>query len=218
MLDFWVYLHILLLVFWVGTDLGVFLAARYSERAELAFETRQTVLQLGMILDRLPRTALVLIIPTGVMIAMEYRWLILPVWILAIIWSAALLWLLILWQGFLSPNPAVQARCTKINWWLNLIAAGGAATWGLVMVFDPAVPLWLALKVIMVGGIFTVGFILDLLFTPAMMLFAQLSTDPENKGLNQSYSKALGPVYLTVVAIYILALTAAALGVFKLPI
>ena len=31
MYEFWLYLHILLLVFWVGTDLGVFLAARYSE-------------------------------------------------------------------------------------------------------------------------------------------------------------------------------------------
>ena len=29
---FWLYLHILLLVFWVGTDIGVFIAAKWSER------------------------------------------------------------------------------------------------------------------------------------------------------------------------------------------
>ena len=51
--------------FWVGTDLGVFLAARYSERTELSYETRATVLQLGMVLDRLPRSALAIIIPSA---------------------------------------------------------------------------------------------------------------------------------------------------------
>ena len=49
----WLYLHILLLVFWVGTDVGVFIAARWSEQTTLSIETRQTVLQLGMVLDRL---------------------------------------------------------------------------------------------------------------------------------------------------------------------
>ncbi|GIR71812.1 MAG: hypothetical protein CM15mP74_30630 [Halieaceae bacterium] len=29
---FWLYLHILLLVFWVGTDVGVFIAAKWSEK------------------------------------------------------------------------------------------------------------------------------------------------------------------------------------------
>ena len=54
---FWLYLHILLLVFWVGTDVGVFIAAKWSEKTTLSMETRQTVLQLGMVLDRLPRSA-----------------------------------------------------------------------------------------------------------------------------------------------------------------
>ena len=61
-------MHILLLVFWVGTDLGVFLAAKYSERSEFSMESRQVVLMLGMMLDRLPRSALVLIVPSGLML------------------------------------------------------------------------------------------------------------------------------------------------------
>ena len=67
-MEFWLYLHILLLVFWVGTDLGVFLAAKYSERSEFSMESRQVVLMLGMMLDRLPRSALVLIVPSGLML------------------------------------------------------------------------------------------------------------------------------------------------------
>ena len=67
----WLYLHILLLVFWVGTDVGVFIAARWSEQTTLSIETRQTVLQLGMVLDRLPRSALTLIIPSGCQLAVS---------------------------------------------------------------------------------------------------------------------------------------------------
>ena len=37
---FWLYLHILLLVFWVGTDVGVFIAAKWSERVTLSMDTR----------------------------------------------------------------------------------------------------------------------------------------------------------------------------------
>ena len=37
---FWLYLHILLLVFWVGTDVGVFIAAKWSEKTTLSMETR----------------------------------------------------------------------------------------------------------------------------------------------------------------------------------
>ena len=72
---FWLYLHILLLVFWVGTDVGVFIAAKWSERSALSIETRQTVLQLGMVLDRLPRSALTLIIPSGCQLAVASGWL-----------------------------------------------------------------------------------------------------------------------------------------------
>ena len=47
-----VLVHILLLVFWVGTDVGVFLAAKVSERTDLSIETRSTVLSVCMVLDR----------------------------------------------------------------------------------------------------------------------------------------------------------------------
>ena len=46
-----VFVHVLLFVFWLGTDVGVFLAAKISERSDLGTETRATVLKLGMVLE-----------------------------------------------------------------------------------------------------------------------------------------------------------------------
>ena len=40
----WGYFHIILFVFWLGGDIGVFLSAIYAKRSDLSFETRSTVM------------------------------------------------------------------------------------------------------------------------------------------------------------------------------
>ena len=211
----WLYLHILLLVFWVGTDVGVFIAARWSERTTLSIETRQTVLQLGMVLDRLPRSALTLIIPSGCQLAVSTGWLALSGSVLGGMWLAAAVWLLILWRGFLSADPQVQEQSAKINWVLNLVLALVVSATGVYLLTQTNTPDWLALKVLAVGAIFCAGVLLDLLFKPAVDLFIALGATPNDENLNAAYTRALSPVYKAVLAIYAFALIAAALGVFK---
>lgn len=211
----WLYLHILLLVFWVGTDVGVFIAARWSERTTLSIETRQTVLQLGMVLDRLPRSALTLIIPSGCQLAVSAGWLALSGTVLGSMWLAAGVWLLILWRGFLSADPQVQEQSAKINWVLNLVLALVVSSTGVYLFTQTDTPDWLALKVLAVGAIFCAGVLLDLLFKPAVDLFIALGATPDDVNLNAAYTRALSPVYKAVLAIYAFALIAAGLGVFK---
>ena len=215
MVGFWLYLHILLLVFWVGTDLGVFLAAKYSERAALSYETRATLLQLGMVLDRLPRSALTLIIPSGLSLAHAAGFDSYPPSLLPAAWMVAGAWLLVLWRGFMSGDPAVQERCALINWLMNMAMAVVVSTAALYLLLMTSSPLWLSLKMLAVGGIFIIGTLLDYFFRPAVGYFAALAERPDEPELNALYSRALAPVYVTVLTIYALALAAAALGVFK---
>ena len=215
MTEFWLYLHILLLVFWVGTYLGVFVAARYSERSELSYETRMTVLDLGMKLDRLPRSALALIIPSGCSLADSMGLVALDSSYLFAIWGAGVVWLVILWTGFLSKDLATRGLAARINWILNVAMAVLVSAVGVYLLVGGLTPSWLVWKIIAVGGIFIVGSLLDIFFKPAVDLFMQLAESPEDATLNQKYSRALAPVYVTVIAIYVLALGAAALGVFK---
>ena len=147
---FWLYLHILLLVFWVGTDVGVFIAAKWSERATLSIETRQTVLQLGMVLDRLPRSALTLIIPSGCQLAVASGWLTMPSHYLLGMWLFAAIWLAILWRGFLSADLKVQEQSAKINWVFNLVLALVVSGAGMYLLISGEIADWLALKVLAV--------------------------------------------------------------------
>ena len=212
---FWLYLHILLLVFWVGTDVGVFIAAKWSEKTTLSMETRQTVLQLGMVLDRLPRSALTLIIPSGCQLAATSGWLDISGTVLGVLWLSAGIWLAILWRGFLSTDPTVQESSAKINWALNLFMALVVSGGGIYLFTQGQTPDWLALKILAVGAIFCAGVLLDLLFKPAVDLFLALAETPDDAALNAAYSRALSPVYIAVLAIYAFALIAAGLGVVK---
>ena len=81
--------HIFLLVFWLGTDLGVLFAAKMSERSDLSAETRMTLIQLAMVLDRLPRTALILILPSGLTMASSLQMIELSSLVLTVVWMLA---------------------------------------------------------------------------------------------------------------------------------
>ena len=192
----------------------VFLAARYSERTELSYETRATVLQLGMVLDRLPRSALAIIIPRA-SIWRQQRGSCSPGLLIPMAWLLGAVWLVILWRGFLSTEPKVQEQSAIINWILNMAMAPLVTGAGLYLLLATDTSPWLAWKVIAVGGIFIIGVLLDLFFKPAVGFFNALADNPEEPVLNSQYSRSLKPVYITVLMIYALALGAAALGVFK---
>ena len=210
-----VFLHVLLFVFWLGTDVGVFLAAKISEKPELSVETRSTVLGLGMVLDRLPRSALALIVPSGLQLAVMSGQLTLPGPMLPLAWAIALLWLAALWAGFLNPQTPTEQKAMLFNFAMNAILAVLVLAAGVWLLTAGSVAGWLAIKIIIVGLIFVCGVTLDVLFKPAVEAFVGITTSGASDELNAAYSKAIGPVYLAVLAIYALVLAAAWLGIAK---
>jgi hypothetical protein len=209
------FVHVLLFVFWLGTDVGVFLAAKISERADLSSETRATVLKLGMVLDRLPRSAVTLIIPTGLQLAIGSGILTLPSYVLPIVWVVSLAWLAILWVGFMNPESETEKRCMITNFIMHIIMAFVVNIYGMVLLVGDVVPAWLAIKVLMVGLVYLAGMALDLMFKPAVEAFVAIVTQGGSDERNATYSKAIGPVYNAVLAIYLFVLIAAYMGITK---
>ncbi len=211
----WLMLHILLLVFWLGTDLGVFLAAKVSERADLSVETRATVLKVGMVLDRLPRSALVLILPSGLMLVDTQGFFTLPDGLLLTAWIVAAIWLVVLWAGFLNPETKTEARAMLFNFVMNALLALVVTGCGVYAWQDANIPVWLAFKILMVGGVFVAGVVLDVLFKPAVGHFVAIVTDGATEARNRDYSRTLAPVYWAVIAIYVLVLLATYAGISR---
>ena len=209
------FVHVLLFVFWLGTDVGVFLAAKISEKGELSAETRSTVLQLGMVLDRLPRSALTLILPTGMQLAMNVGLLSIAPAVAGAIWVVSLLWLAVLWVGFLNPQTPTEQRVMLFNFAMNALLAIGVTAYAVYLLLGDGVATWLALKILMVGLIFVAGVLLDVLFKPAVEVFLEIVNQGSTAERDQQYSRAISPVYKIVLAIYLLVLIAAYLGLAK---
>ena len=62
----WNYLHILMFVFWVGTDMGVFLSCKKSTDPKLSIDARFLLLHMALRIELLPRTMWKAALPFGV--------------------------------------------------------------------------------------------------------------------------------------------------------
>ncbi len=88
----WVYVHILLFVYWLGGDLGVFILARAARRAELSFAERAYSLRMALVIDVTPRVCFALMFPVGLQICRTGGFVAVdPIWLL-VAWAISLLW------------------------------------------------------------------------------------------------------------------------------
>ena len=164
--NLWQYAHILLFVYWLGADLGVFLASRYVARADLPTAERLRFLELTLKIDMGPRTALIMMIPVGFVLADQQG--IAPFiegW-LPLAWLLACSWLALTWYLYLRPTQPSNAALAKLDRIVRITVATGFAVVGLLSLVaaDPlAAPLqaaWLAAKFMLFAVVIVLGLLL----------------------------------------------------------
>ena len=92
-------LHVMVLTYWLGADLGVFYSSRYVLKPELGTEARATALKIMAWLDVSPRLCLVLFLPSGVtLMALDdygrdtfYGWPLVAIWVASAGWFGLVL-------------------------------------------------------------------------------------------------------------------------------
>jgi hypothetical protein len=212
--DVLLFAHLLGWVFWLGTDVGVFLGAKYFERADLSAETRLTVLQLGMVLDRFPRFSMPVVWLTGVIMMNNLGYEIIPATVAVVL---AVFWLAVTWVIVFQPPGSSAHKWGSIAQTLILAAIicgmGGVASY---MLAAGELPLWLAVKWFAFVLVAITVIALEKKFAPLGPLLGELAESGGNDGLNARISTVLKPVYPIVLAIYAWAIIAAASGVTKI--
>lgn len=90
----WAYVHILLFVYWLGADAGLYLVMAMVKNPQLSFDTRQTLIRLAFYIDLFPRVTFALILPVGMHLTRDLALypigdgLLILGWITGIAWSA----------------------------------------------------------------------------------------------------------------------------------
>jgi hypothetical protein len=88
----WKYLHILMFVFWVGTDMGVFLSCKKATDPKLSIDARFMLLHMALRIELLPRTMWKAALPLGVMLSQQLELInistagLIAVWVFSIAW------------------------------------------------------------------------------------------------------------------------------------
>lgn len=207
------YVHLLGWVFWLGTDLGVFLGAKYFERGDYSPETRLTVLQLGMVLDRFPRFSMPVVWLTGIMMMSNLGYQIVPV---PLATAITLFWLAVTWVIIFQPPGGAAHKWGAIAQTLILaaiiIGMGGGSAY---LLSQGDMPLWLAIKWFAFVAVAVTVLALERAFAPIGPLLGELAEGRADDALNARISAVLKPVYPIVLLIYLWTMIAAASGVAK---
>ncbi|MFI6605638.1 hypothetical protein [Streptomyces sp. NPDC050507] len=217
----WVLLHIVLFVFWLGGDLGVYVSSRYVLARDLSFEARSTALRIMGVLDMGPKICLVLFLPSGVtLMALDpHGASLLNAWTATAAWGAAACWLWL--TVFDHHHPGRYPLVRRVDWTvrigLTVVLLGvGAYTLFAAEPFGVTTsPHWLGAKVMLYATAIACGLGIRLTLRPFGAAFAALARDGSTPGTEDVLRRAVNGCVPYVAGIWGSVLVAAALGVFK---
>jgi len=213
----WVYVHILLFVYWLGGDLGVFILARAARRAELSFAERAYSLRMALVIDVTPRVCFALMFPVGLQICRTGGFVAVdPIWLL-VAWAISLLWVAAILAAGKNHDKPLGAT---INQWLlvfqcaALVVLVAIGLWSLAG-GGPFQGAWLGTKVLLFGLVFAMSIGIDYAFRPVVPAFMRLATEGSKPDIEAAISGSINGAILFVLGLYALLLIIAFLGVTK---
>ena len=213
-----IYFHLLLFVFWLGGDLGVFVLGQNFRRRQYSLPERLTLLQLLVAIDMGPRSAWALMVPSSLTLLFAGGWWpgLSPIAVLAS-WIVGLGWLWLVWDAHAHDMTPRAARDRVIEGWLRwaltafYVGLGGMS----LATGEPLAPQWLALKALMFGLIFAAAIMIDHAFKPVgpqlMALIEQGSSDATELPLRAT----MDGTRRWVMIVYVLLFATSWLGVVK---
>ncbi len=152
------YVHVLLFVYWLGADLGVFFCSARLTRDDLSLDERLRVREIGVALDLAPRFALLFMIPVGFTLAVPYGS---PITggALAALWIVTLLWAALTWVVHHKKNEPIGKQLLKIDMGIRYAVIFGMGALGIQSLTDgaPIADKWLAWKILLYAGIVANG-------------------------------------------------------------
>ncbi|MBP6513827.1 MAG: hypothetical protein KA224_01510 [Steroidobacteraceae bacterium] len=212
---FLVFVHILLLVFWLGTDVGVFTGAWWMKKRGRPFGERVLLLQIAGFLDVMPRLCSALMMPVGLTLARERFDLEVGSAVLGGIWAIALVWCVAIVTAYRKEGTPVAHGIARVQRAGLAVAAALAIGWGAMLLAGGDVPGWLAAKVLLFGFIYLASIGIDLTFTPAIQVFLTMPPEGGNDAQEAAFSAAINRCCAVVLLLYAILLASTWLGVFK---
>ncbi|MEL7042161.1 MAG: hypothetical protein AAGL90_11600 [Pseudomonadota bacterium] len=206
-------IHVLVFVYWLGGDLGAFYTSRFLTQPDVSADRRLMAAKIIGDVDMAPRTALILALPTGLVLAQSKGWLDLGWPIVGAILVASLFWLALAWHLHLKHGaaPELLRKLDLALRWALVLALGGWAIAGLIGML--ALPMFLALKLLALVGCILLGLFIRGTLKPLGPALMGLS-GPDAETAQADLAATLKRARPLVTGIWALLLIAAFLGLW----
>lgn len=211
LLEVFLFIHIVLFVYWLGADLGVYYTSRFVVDRKLSTETRAVTGKIMEFVDLSPRVSLVLFLPSGLSLMALYdqvpsfvasnRYL-----IIVATWLLGLVWLYLVIRNYHSHGDPKAVLVRRIDLTIRYLIVIGIFVSGIytLLVFEPfgvtTNPKWLAIKVMLYATAIAGGIGIRRALIPFGPAFVQVlggsPTQTDNDALSLSLKKALPWVHL----------------------
>lgn len=213
----WGYVHILLFVFWLGADVGVFLSAVRAKNSELSFESRAAIMKLGLTVDLFPRTCFALIIPVGLHMTRDLGLYPVPGGLLVGAWILAALWIAAFMTAHKNEGKPIAITLAKGQFVFQLIMGVLITCIGVMSLLNgtPLPDTWFAVKITLFGLVFFAAVGIDFAFTPAIKPFMEIGTEGSTPEREALFAKHVNHTLVWVLSLYVLIALVAFVGKVK---
>ncbi len=201
-------LHVLVFAYWLGGDIGAFTASFTLTDSRQSPSARLAAAKILNQVDMAPRSALILMLPTGLTLAIQRGWIIIPMEALIGVWAASLVWLAALWVQHARHTPSQLWRTLDMSIRIALILGLIASAW-------ISGPLFLKIKFACLALAAAIGIAIRMTIAPMAAAIAQLANGTASSETDRAIAKALGIGRPLVVCIWICLLIAAWAGIAR---
>lgn len=210
-------LHLLLFVYWLGADIGVFYASRYVANPSLTREARATVLKIMLWIDQIPRVCLVLMLPVGYTVGFKLGVVQTSCAAIAVVWLVSLGWLALVlavhhWQGTSVGEPL---RKTDIAFRIVVIFGLSFDAWRSLAGHGHLQAPWLAAKMQIYALLVFFGLMIRVVTQPFVVAFGRLMREGSAPELEAQIASGLARARPWVIAIWVGLVAAAFIGLQK---
>lgn len=212
----WAYIHIVLFVYWLGADVGLYLVMIFVKNPRLSYETRATLIRLAFYIDQFPRVSFALILPVGLQLARDLALVPVPDWLLALAWVTGVLWSGLHLAVVKFKGTVLARRLVAVNKLYELLLGGffiGLGGWSLYA-GAPVEAGWFALKLLLFGVIFWVILGIDTVFQPFTSIL-RMGPDGSTPAKEAEVTRATHLTMAWAVLLYLNILVVAFLGKVK---
>jgi hypothetical protein len=213
----WGYVHMLLFVFWLGTDLGVLIALVCVKNPSRSFETRQALVRMATLAHVLPRMCFALILPSGVELTGAMNVYPLTPGLRAASWAISAVWLVIIILSVRAQGKPLAANLRVVELVFEAFAGLSFVAYGLnsLATGAPIDDTWFAAKLFLFGLVFWAAIAADVGFRPFYAPFHELALEGSTPEREEAISAAINQAVAAMAALYILIAAIAFIGKVK---